>query len=80
MHEATQAVKDLRPDKVPRPDGLTVELYKCFWDLLGPKLVEVATKCFDDQELSESMKSSVTRILFKKGDRKNSKIGVLSPF
>ena len=42
MHEATRAVKDLRPDKVPGPDGLTVEFYKCFWDLLGFKLVEVA--------------------------------------
>ena len=73
MHEATRAVKDLRPDKVPGPDGLTVEFYKCFWDLLGPKVVEVANKCFDDQELTESMKSSVTRILFKKGDRKNLK-------
>ena len=63
-------MKDLRPDKVPGPDGLTVEFYKCFWDLLGPQLVEVANKCFDDQELTESMKASVTRVLFKKGDRR----------
>ena len=73
MHEATRAVKDLRSDDVPGPDGLTVEFYKCFWDLLRPKLVEVANKCFDDQELTESMKSGVTRILFQKGNRKNLK-------
>ena len=75
MHEATKAVKDLRPEKVPGPDGLAVEFYKCFWDLLGPKLVEVVNKCFEDEEFTESMKSRVTRILFKKGDRKNLKNG-----
>ena len=60
-------------EKVPGPDGLTVEFYNCFWDLLGPKCVEVANKCFEDEELTETMKCSVTRILFKKGDRKNLK-------
>ena len=73
MHEVTKAVKDLRPEKVPGPDGLTVEFYNCFRDLLGPKLVKVANKCFKDEELTETMKCSVTRVLFKKGDRKNLK-------
>ena len=31
---------------------LTVEFYKCFWDFLGPKVVEVGNKIFDDQELT----------------------------
>ena len=67
LHEATKAVKDLRLNKVPGLDGLTVEFYRCFWNVLGPKLVEVVNTCF------ESMKSSVTRVLFKKGDRKDLK-------
>ena len=71
LHEASRAMKNLKLDKVPVPNGLTVEFYKCFWDLLGPKLVEVANESFKDKELSEPMKESVTRILFKKGDRKN---------
>ena len=73
LHEATRAVKDLLLNKVPDPDGLTVEFYKCFWDVLGPKLVEVVNTCFGEEELTESMKKSVTRILFKKGDRKDLK-------
>ena len=73
LHEATRAIKDLRLNKVPGPDGLTVEFYKCFWDVLGPKLVDVVNTCFGDEELTESMKNSVTRILFKKGDRKDLK-------
>ena len=70
MHEATRAMKKLKFDKVPGPDGLTVEFYDCFWDLLGPKLLEVANESFKDKELSETMKESVSRVLFKKGDRK----------
>ena len=73
LHEATKAVKDLRLDKVPGPDGLTVEFYRCFWDVLSPKLVEVVNTCFGEEELTESMKSSVSRVLFKKGDRKDLK-------
>ena len=30
LHEASKAVKDLRLNKVPGPDGLTVEFYRCF--------------------------------------------------
>ena len=73
LHEATRAGNDLRLNKVPGPDGLTVEFYRCFWDVLGPKLVEVVNTCFGEEELTESMKSSVTRVLFKKGDRKDLK-------
>ena len=73
LHEATRAMKNLKLEKLPRPDGLTVEIYKCFWDLLGPKLVEVANESFNDKELSETLKESVARVLFKKGDRKNLK-------
>ena len=66
MHEATRAMKNLKFDKVPGPDGQTVEFYDCFWDLFGPKLVEVANESFKDKELSETMKESVTRVLFNR--------------
>ena len=73
LHEATKAVKYLRLDKVSGPDGLSVEFYKCFWDVFGPKLVEVVNTCFEEEELSESMKNSVMRVLFKRGDKNDLK-------
>ena len=73
LHEATHAVKNLKLDKAPGPDGLTVEFLKCIWKLFGPKLVEVANESFKDKELSETIKESVTRILIKKGDQKKLK-------
>lgn len=37
-----------------------------FWKHLGPLLLEVINKCFTDGELCESIKSSMTRLIFKK--------------
>ena len=35
--------------------------------------MEVVNTCFGEEELTESMKSSLTRVLFEKGDRKDLK-------
>ena len=58
----------------PGSDGLTTEFYLHFWNSLGPLLLRVAEKCFLDGELAESMKESITRLVFKKrGDAKHLK-------
>ena len=45
-----------------------------FWDLLGSLLLEVINQSFVDCELTESMKASMTRLIFKKrGDIKDLK-------
>ena len=55
------------------PDGLSVEFYSKFWNLLGPVLLEVINSCYADSDLCDSMKTSNTRLVFKKGDQKNLK-------
>ena len=74
LAELTASLKSLNTAKAPGSDGLTVEFFTKFWRLLGPLLLEVINQCFDDGELSNSMKSSVTRLSFKKrGDIKDLK-------
>ena len=73
LAEATTAVNGMANNKSPGLDGLTSEFYKKFWDLLGPLLVEVFNVCLSDSNLCESMKTSATRLVFKKGDRKSLK-------
>ena len=46
--------------------ALQSSFFSKFWNLLGPLLLEVINKCFADGELTDSMKSSVTRLIFKK--------------
>ena len=72
--ELTSSLKTPNAHKAPGPDGFIVEFYVKFWKLLGPLLSEVITKCFEEGNLCESMKSSATRLIFKKrGDIKDLK-------
>lgn len=72
--DLSDSVKSLSYGKSPGPDGFSVEFYVCFWNLLGPLLLRVAETCFLAGELCDSMKGSVTRLIYKKrGDIKDLK-------
>lgn len=72
--ELTASLKTLNTDKAPGPDGFTAEFYAKFWNLLGPLVTEVINTCFEGGSLSETMKTSVTRLIYKKrGDIKDLK-------
>ena len=59
-------VKIHETDKAPGPEGFTVEFYQKFCNLLGPLLLDVINKSFADGDLPTSMKTSMTRLIFKK--------------
>ena len=73
LDEMTSALKKMNSNKAPGPDGLSVEFYVKFWDRLGLYLCRVLNACYRAGEMCESMKTSNTRVIFKKGDRKNLK-------
>ena len=67
LEEATEATAI---NKTPGTDGLSVEFYLAFWSRLGPLLVEVFNECLHVSHLCDSMKSSVTRLVHKKDDKR----------
>ena len=73
LDEATEALGLSNHNKAPGPDGLSVEFYLTFWSHLGPLLVEVFNESLCASELCNSMKTSTTRLVYKKDDRKNLK-------
>ena len=73
LDEMTSALKKMNSNKAPGPDSLSVEFYVKFWDRLGPYLCRVLNACYRAGEMCESMKTSNTCVIFKKGDRKNLK-------
>ena len=74
LPELTESLKSLSCGKTPGPDGLTLEFFICFWNLLGSLLLRVYNECFRDGDLPDSMKASVTRLIYKKkGDIKDLK-------
>ena len=66
LEELTASLKTINSNKAPGSDGFSVEFYTKFWDLLGPLLLMVVNMCFADGELSNSMKVSITRLIYKK--------------
>ena len=74
LPELIASVNSLSAGKTPGPDGLTLEFFVYFWSLLGPLLVRVYNECLRDAGLPDSMKTSVTRLIYKKkGDIKDLK-------
>ena len=74
LTELTTSLKSQNAGKAPGPDGFSSEFYVKFWNLLGPLLLEVINQSFVDCELTEFMKASMTRLIFKKrGDIKDLK-------
>ncbi|CAM2111945.1 unnamed protein product [Caretta caretta] len=54
--------------KSPGTDGLTVEFYHMFWEVLGPDLVTVWAKSLGSRVLHLSCRQSMLALLPKKGD------------
>ena len=69
LPEIMNAVKKISKNKSPGPDGLTAELYCYFWDSIEPVLVDVLNTLYEELNLCESMKTSNTRLVFKKGGK-----------
>ena len=66
LSEIATALGNTSKNKSPGPDGLLVEFYSKFWNLLGPILLEVINSCYADSDLCDSMKTSNTRLVLRK--------------
>ena len=69
LEECHRAFLGMVWGKTPGLDGLPMEFYLVFWDLLGADLMEVLNSCYRSGRLSPSQESGVISLTFKKGDR-----------
>ncbi|CAM2106019.1 unnamed protein product [Caretta caretta] len=58
-------------NKSPGMDGLTVDFYHAFWDILGPDLATVWAESLQGRVLPLSCRRAVLILLTKKGDRRD---------
>lgn len=49
----------MKKGKSPGNDGLSVEFYLHFWDIIADSLLELFKECIDGKEMSTSMKQGV---------------------
>ena len=69
LDECFSALQGMARHKAPALDGLPMEFYLKFWNVLGGDLVSVLNSCFSSGSLSLSQRHGVISLTFKKGDR-----------
>lgn len=66
--ELQAAVLKTKENKSPGIDGLSANLYKNCFDILGKPLTKVLNHCFTHGKVPYSMKIGILTLLYKKGD------------
>ncbi|MCP3926072.1 MAG: hypothetical protein GY714_26205, partial [Desulfobacterales bacterium] len=68
-NELFTALSKMKNNKTPGLDGIPVEFYKTFWNIIGEHFTRVANTCFELKQLSHSQRFSLISTLYKKGDK-----------
>ncbi len=63
-----QSIKMCEIEQIPGLDGIMAEFYIKFWDEICDVTVRSFNESYDDGQLSESQRSAVISLIFKKGD------------
>lgn len=68
MTELQAALQNMQGQRAPGIDGLTVEFYRAFWDILGQDVLDVFNVCLASGSMPVSCRRAVLTLLPKKGD------------
>ena len=66
--ECSEDIGNMKLNKSPGLDGLTVEFYRAFWGKVKIVLTDIYNKSYNEALMSYSQRSSILSLLFKKGD------------
>ena len=66
LEECANALKKMEINKTPGTDGLTVEFYRYFWDIVGIYMVESFNYAFETGKLSISQHQGIISLIPKK--------------
>lgn len=65
--EVKEVLGSMAKNKTPGSDGLPVEFYSSFWDIIEVEFCEVMNEVFVSKKVSDSMKEGLITLIFKKG-------------
>lgn len=69
--ELHSALVKMAKGRSPDPDGVTLEFFLRFWDLIGDEYTKMLQSSFTQGCLPQGMTSGVIALIFKDGDRAN---------
>ncbi|MBY0580759.1 MAG: reverse transcriptase family protein [Rickettsiales bacterium] len=67
--EIKQSLWQMKNNKSPGSDGLTIEFYKCFFDIIKKDLTKSINNVLITGEMSNSQKEALITCIFKKGNK-----------
>ena len=73
IHEMEKAIQLMPNNKSPGLDGIPIEFYKKYWNLIGEEVHSTITTELDEGELSTSQKRTAITLIYKKGERRDIK-------
>ena len=71
LEEALKALTKMKRNKSPGPDGIIVEFYQIYWEIIKEDLIEGFEYSFETEELSHTQYLAVIKLLYKKGIRED---------
>ena len=71
LDDIGKAIKLMKNNKSPGEDGITIEFYKTYFNIIGSDLLEVFKCGLNNRELAYSQYLSVVSLLYKKGQRED---------
>ena len=60
-------LESFQNNKTPGNDGIPIEFYKKFWQLISEPFTKCANECFEKGAMSRSQKQAVITLIEKKG-------------
>jgi len=69
--EFQNALSQMKTGKTPGSDGLTVEFYHTFWDIVGQLVINSISEGLEKGELSLSQRKAILKLLYKNGQENN---------
>ena len=68
MKEIFQCIKDINTNKTPGNDGLPIEFYDKYWDIIKIEFTEIVINIVTGTSLSENQRKAIITLLPKDGD------------
>ena len=65
--EVYEAIHSMKNEKTPGYDGIPIEFYKVFWDLIKDPLLNMILDCYKEAECDPSVKTGILNLIPKKG-------------
>ena len=69
LEEMKKALIKMKNNKSPGPDGICIEFYKLFWNIISDDLYEVFIAGLEDRQLAYTQYLATIVLLYKKGPR-----------